>query len=218
VRYRIVPERSRLWAWARSSLHLIEVETGAIHGVIDAQMTKEGLDLSFPTRSEIEVPSQALKTGNFLYDRELARQLEVTRYPTVRGVLTRVSGLGGLRYQVRARLFLHGVERELEAAATLSQAHDQSLLLEGEQTIDMRDFALNPPRFLMLKVYPQVRVRMRIWRVPRAEVVLTPHRAHGAEGRFETTTIAIAEWVGTPLGNRGKFPSVGGAAPPTGPA
>jgi len=162
MKYRIIPERSRLWALARSSLHPIQVETGAVGGFIDAQMAGEGLDLSFPTRSEIEVPSQDLKTGNFLYDRELARQLEVSRYPVVRGVLTAVSGLGGQRYQVRARLLLHGVEHELEAAATLSQAHGQTLLVEGEQTIDMRDFALNPPRLLMLQVYPEVRVRMRI--------------------------------------------------------
>ena len=103
-----------------------------------------------------------MKSGNFLYDHELARQLEVARYPSVRGVLMAVSGLGGKRYRVRARLLLHGVERELEAEATLLQESDQSLVVEGEQTIDMRDFALKPPRLSMLQVYPEVRARMRI--------------------------------------------------------
>ena len=162
MRYRIVPERSRLFALARSSLHPIRVETGAVGGFIEAQIAGEVLDLNSPPRSEIEVAAGALKSGNFLYDHELARQLEVARYPSVRGVLMAVSGLGGKRYRVRARLLLHGVERELEAEATLLQESDQSLVVEGERTIDMRDFALKPPRLLMFQVYPEVRVRMRI--------------------------------------------------------
>ena len=51
MRYRIVPERSRLFALARSSLHPIRVETGAVGGFIEAQIAGEVLDLNSPPRA-----------------------------------------------------------------------------------------------------------------------------------------------------------------------
>jgi hypothetical protein len=36
------------------------------------------------------------------------------------------------------------------------------LVMEGEHTFDMRDFNVKPPRFLTLKVEPEVTVRARI--------------------------------------------------------
>jgi hypothetical protein len=49
--------------------------------------------------------------------------------------------------------------------------------IEGEQVIDMQDFGLKPPRILMFKVEPRVRVRARV--VAEREA---PQGRGGAEG------------------------------------
>jgi hypothetical protein len=37
-----------------------------------------------------------------------------------------------------------------------------SLQLDGEKVFDIREFGMEPPRILMLKVYPEVTVRVSI--------------------------------------------------------
>ena len=50
---------------------------------------------------------------------------------------------------------------------TLDHNGDGTICLEGEHTFDLRDFAFEPPRILMLRVYPEVTVKVRV--VARAE-------------------------------------------------
>jgi hypothetical protein len=52
--------------------------------------------------------------------------------------------------------------RPAEGELRVSVQDDQSLLVEGEQVFDIRDFNVNPPRILMLRVYPDVRVRLQL--------------------------------------------------------
>ncbi len=39
---------------------------------------------------------------------------------------------------------------------------DHTVRLDGSSTFDIRDFGMEPPRFLMLKVEPEVVVRVEI--------------------------------------------------------
>ena len=55
-----------------------------------------------------------------------------------------------------------GSTRAYEEEMVLSQDGDSTLLLSGESTFDIRDFGMDPPRILMLKVEPQVGVRVEI--------------------------------------------------------
>ena len=45
---------------------------------------------------------------------------------------------------------------------TISAPDEHSLVIEGEQTFDIRDFGVQPPKILMLKVHPDVRVRVKV--------------------------------------------------------
>ncbi len=42
------------------------------------------------------------------------------------------------------------------------QIDDSTLQLEGESTFDIRDFGMEPPRILLLRVHPEVKVRVAI--------------------------------------------------------
>jgi hypothetical protein len=46
---------------------------------------------------------------------------------------------------------------------TISSPDGRSLVIEGEQTFDIRDFGVDPPKILMFKVHPDVRVRVKVF-------------------------------------------------------
>jgi polyisoprenoid-binding protein YceI len=150
-------------AEARSGLHPIRVQTDGIEGFIELAMKDDAIDLTLKPRARIELDAELLKTGNSLYDRELESRLQVNRYPRVRGEVSQVSHLGGNRYYLTGTLALHGVTHQVEGEVKLKVSADaDELQIEGEQTIDMRDFGLQPPKLLMLRVHPEVKLRGRV--------------------------------------------------------
>jgi polyisoprenoid-binding protein YceI len=68
----------------------------------------------------------------------------------------------GRRYVVRGELTFHGVTHAVEGEVGLRSLDEQTVEIEGHQVIDMRNFGLEPPRLLMLKVEPEIRVRGRV--------------------------------------------------------
>jgi hypothetical protein len=43
---------------------------------------------------------------------------------------------------------------------TLTAVDDHTIRLQGERTFDVRDFGMDPPKILSLKVYPDVTVKV----------------------------------------------------------
>ena len=161
VRYRIIPERSRLWVEARSSLHPIKVETTGVEGFLEVETDPDGQQKTLrPTTGRVEIDTERLKTGNPLYDRELERRLETRKYSRIRGEVREITG--DSPYRVRGDLSLHGVTRSVDGQVALRVLDDRTVEVEGERVFDMRDFGLDPPRILMLRVYPEVKVRGRV--------------------------------------------------------
>ena len=66
------------------------------------------------------------------------------------------------RYVVRGDLTFKGVTNRYENDMTITAVDARTLALAGEATFDIRDFGMEPPRILMLKVEPQVKVRVEI--------------------------------------------------------
>lgn len=160
ARYRIVPEQSHLWAEARSSLHPILMETDGLEGYFEVEPSGNRLNLDAPVTGRVEIDAELLKTGNILYDREIERRLEVRKYPRIRGEVQGISTLdSGGRYRVRGELSLRGVTRAVEGDVTVRVVDESTLEVEGEQVFDIRDFGLEPPKILMLRVYPEIKVR-----------------------------------------------------------
>jgi polyisoprenoid-binding protein YceI len=163
TRYRIDPERSTLSVQARSSIHPIHVETTGLEGHIDADLRDGCLSLAMPPAATIEIDVRRLQTGNGLYDRELERRLDRHQYPRIRGTVRQVTpGATGDRYHVRGELSLHGITRPVEGDVTIRVRDSDTIEIEGEHVLDMRDFGLEPPRLLMLRVHPDVRIHGRV--------------------------------------------------------
>jgi polyisoprenoid-binding protein YceI len=66
------------------------------------------------------------------------------------------------RYLIAGELTFRGVTRTYEDEMTIEILEDRTMRLAGQSTFDIRDFGMEPPRIMMLKVQPVVTVRVEI--------------------------------------------------------
>jgi len=161
ARYRVIPDRSRLRAEARSSVHPIVVETTGLTGTIEAEVDDGAARLGAPFR--VEIDAERLRSGGALIDGELRRRMETRKFPRVVGAVRAAEArTDGKRWILRGDLTIHGVTNATDAEVTVRMVDERTLEIEGEKVIDMRDYGLQPPRLLMLRVHPDVKVRARL--------------------------------------------------------
>jgi polyisoprenoid-binding protein YceI len=163
ARYTIIPGRSRVWIDARSSVHPIHSMTDGLEGFVDLDANRDAVVGPHPT-AQLSFPVNRLSSGNRFEDRELQKRIDARRYPTISGVLTGVVSVADDgRFLVRGDLTFRGVSRSIEDHMTLTVVDDRTIRLEGESTFDVRDFGMEPPRILILRVEPEVQVRVEIY-------------------------------------------------------
>lgn len=157
--YTIVPGASEVRVRATSTVHAISGSVVEVQGSVDAEVDGASPRL---VAGHIEVPIAALRSGNSLYDAELQRRVDARRYPNIVGQVRGVTPIGenGLM-RVEGDVTFHGVTRPVEGRV-LVQADGGRLSLEGEHVFDVRDFGVKPPRILVLRVDPEVTVRIRL--------------------------------------------------------
>jgi polyisoprenoid-binding protein YceI len=163
-RYRIVPERSRVRIDARSSVHPIHSETHGLRGWLDVEIQAGGrVDLTVAPGGHLELPVDRLRSGNPLEDRELRRRIDARRHPTITGDLTAMTETDETdRYVVSGDVTFRGVTRRYEDRMTVELLDPRTVRLAGQTVFDVRDFGMDPPRILVLKVEPDVAVHVEI--------------------------------------------------------
>ena len=163
ARYTFDPVRSCIWVSGRSSLHPINTETRGINGWFAATTRDDGsLDLHAPVSGHLELSVDRLTSGNALYDRELKRRMDARRYPIIVGEITRVEpGDAHLSYLVTGDISFHGKTRSFTHGMAI-EAHDGAALLVGDDVFDIREFGMKPPSMLMVRVYPEITVRVEL--------------------------------------------------------
>jgi polyisoprenoid-binding protein YceI len=164
TRYRIVPERSRVWIAARSNVHPIHSTTDGLEGFVDL----DDHDSQPVTVGERPVGTLSLRvarltSGNRFEDRELHKRIDARRYPTIDGVLTGMTaGAMPGTCAVSGDVTFRGVTRSYAEVMAVSRVDATTINLSGEASFDIRDFGMQPPRILMLRVEPVVTVRVEI--------------------------------------------------------
>jgi polyisoprenoid-binding protein YceI len=160
--YRILAARSRVWIEARSNVHAINTEAVGLEGWLDIDMGDHkitGLD----SHGRVEFPVANLKSGNTMEDRELQRRIDARSHPKISGDLrTMRATQEPMRYLVGGDVTFRGVTRTYEGEMSLQNIDDRTVGLTGESTFDIRDFGMEPPRILLLKVHPEVVVRVEV--------------------------------------------------------
>jgi polyisoprenoid-binding protein YceI len=165
LRYTFDSVRSCVWVDARSSLHPINTETRGLEGWVEVAAHNDGtLDLATPVTGRLELSVDRLSSGNQLYDRELKRRIDARRFPVIEGVITGVDKTGeASSYLVAGDLTFHGKTRQFEHEMTIAVHDEATIELTGAYVFDIREFGMKPPSMLMLKVYPEVSVRVELY-------------------------------------------------------
>lgn len=167
TRYAIVPDRSTVWIEARSNVHPIQSSTSGLQGFVELELERSGLvDLAEAPVGRLSLDVDRLKSGNRLEDREMQKRVDAKRHPRIEGVLDSVAGDGqDGSYRVSGDISFRGVLRHHEDLMEISQVDERTIRLAGESRFDIRDFGMDPPKVLMLKVEPVVDVRVEIFAV-----------------------------------------------------
>lgn len=154
---------------ARSNVGPILFGTSDVTGVIEAPVDGHVLDPA-PAWATLEVDVSRLASGNQLYDSELRRRIDARRYPmSVVRLLAAEATEDPRRFRVSGDITFHGVTRTLHGAVSVAVT-DDGLVITGEEEVDIREFEMAAPTMLMLKIRPEVRVRLHV----EAELVDTP--------------------------------------------
>jgi len=163
-RYEIVGARSQVSIDARSSLHPIHSETKGLEGWLELATLADGrLDLGVTPKGRLSLPVRLLRSGNGLEDRELQRRIDARRFPTIDGELSDLDETEHPGcYRMRGEISFRGVTRTCESHVTITLLDERTVRLEGRSRFDIRDFGMEPPRILVLRVHPEVEVSVAI--------------------------------------------------------
>lgn len=164
ARYKIVPEKSRVWIDARSNLHPIHSTTEGLEGFVELNLGSDGsVDVTTRPTGKLSLPVSRLSSGNRMEDRELQKRIDARRFPTIDGVLTNMESAGTSdTYNVSGDVTLRGVTRPHQDLMTVKAIDSQTIQLSGKSSFDIREFGMEPPKVLVLRVLPDVEVRVEI--------------------------------------------------------
>lgn len=175
MRFEVAPDRSSLVVEARSNIGPIAFITTSLSGWIEAELYDGLVGEDPPPAAHLETRVTDLASGNALYDAELLRRIDARRYPTVRLDLSSCRRMGvGNCYGIDGDVTMHGVTRHLSGAVTATilessrrpligaSTNDRRLIIAGEHVLDIRHFNMAIPSRPMLKLYPDVRLHLRL--------------------------------------------------------
>ncbi len=167
TRYTIVPDRSTVSIEARSNVHPIHSETSGLEGFVELALEPSGsVDLANAPVGRLSLDVERLKSGNRLEDREMQKRIDAKRYPQIEGVLDTMVGNGkDGSYRVSGDVKFRGVSRRHEDLMEISPVDERTIRLSGSSSFDIREFGMEPPKVLMLRVEPEVEVRVEIFAV-----------------------------------------------------
>ena len=166
-RYSIVPDRSQVWIDARSNLHPIHSSTSGLEGYVELDLAPSGIvDLAGTPAGRLSLPVNRLKSGNRMEDRELQKRIDARKFPRIEGQLEQIAPDGSdASYRVSGEVTFRGVSRRHEDRMDISPVDDRTIRMSGESSFDIRDFGMQPPKVLLLRVEPEVQVRVEIYAV-----------------------------------------------------
>jgi polyisoprenoid-binding protein YceI len=164
ARFTVDPVRSRLLIDGRSTMHAIHTEARTMSGWVDLDVEGGGAVAARATGGgQVAIRVDELETGNAIYDREMRRRLDARRHPLITGQLDALAAIGrDGRYRIQGEIAFRGVARRYEDEMTIGLLDAVTVCLEGSRVFDVRDFGLEPPSILAIRVYPEVTVRASV--------------------------------------------------------
>lgn len=164
ARYELDPERSQVWIEGSSSLHPIHATATGLAGGIALQLGADGLAAQPHVEGQVRIEVERLRSGNPLVDAETRRRIDARRFPEIVGTVTASKRTAPDQVVLRGQISFRGETREVEGNLRVERVGDE-LHLIGEQRFDVRAWGLQPPRLGLVKVHPEVTVRLDAWAI-----------------------------------------------------
>jgi len=159
--FELLPDRSVILVEVRSTVGPLSFGAIGVTGMVRAAIARGVVHTELPPSGRLEVAVSTLSSGNSLYDAELLRRIDARRFPTAAVELRECAASSpGARYRLKGELTFHGFTRMAEGTVCVEATSDHRLVITGEQVFDIRDYAVTSPTVLMLRIYPDVRVRL----------------------------------------------------------
>ncbi len=160
--FRLIPDRSVVLIEVRSTVGPLSFGAIGVAGWVEAAVSDGLVHADPPPSGRIIIDVSGLRSGNGLYDAELLRRIDARRFPTATADLRTCAPSGlSARYHLQGALTFHGATRPVQGTVSVEAVADRRLMITGEQVFDIRDFAIPSPTVLMLRIYPDVRVRLQ---------------------------------------------------------
>ncbi|MDQ6773443.1 MAG: YceI family protein [Candidatus Dormibacteraeota bacterium] len=163
TRWLTVRGQSSVTTELSSSVHPIHATSTEVEGSLEGVLDWEGRpELGAPHGARLRLKVESLQSGSRIQDAEMWRRMDTRRNPDIEVIVGRVWERDGGGYRAAFEVRAHGVTRPYEGDFELNVAPDGRVTVDGEHAFDMRDFNVSPPRFLTLKVDPEVKIRVHI--------------------------------------------------------
>jgi DNA-binding PadR family transcriptional regulator len=160
-RFRLVPERSVVLIDVRSTVGPLSFGAVGVRGWVEAAVDGLSLRTDIAPSARLEIDVSGLRSGNRVYDAELLRRIDARGFPQAVVELRECAANGlGTMFRLSGELTFHGVTRPANGAVSVEVSAERRLVITGEQAFDIRDFAIPSPSVLMLRIYPDIRVRL----------------------------------------------------------
>jgi hypothetical protein len=181
--YRVIDAESRIEISRKSSLHPVTGQFRPGHLSGSLAIGGDGGDAPAPgaaPQGHLELPITALSFGSALYGRELPKRVEASRYPDSDTAprqrrTRRRPDLADLAQPDRARR-----HQTLPRDGDRDPGPGRSITVSGRHHFDVREFGIQPPGMLGMKVHPDFEVTVHavgeLAIYPLARPESRPHR------------------------------------------
>ncbi|MCP4435767.1 MAG: YceI family protein [Actinomycetia bacterium] len=152
-RYEIDPEESKVWIEGSSSVYPIRAHASGLRGWVE--VVADEID------GEVRIDVSLLRSGNPLVDRETKRRISADQHPEIIGTVIGSRRHDEDTYDVHGEIAFKGHVGPVRGEVVASVGNDR-VEVTGTERFDVRDWGLRLPRLGLLKVHPQVDVRIHL--------------------------------------------------------
>jgi polyisoprenoid-binding protein YceI len=158
----LIPDRSAALLSVRTSLGAVTFGANGLEGFIDASIDGDRVDGDGPASAHLELPVARLTSGNEAYDGELRRQINARRYPTAYVDLHTITPVDRRTstFQVQGEVTLRGIIVPAAGVVVAELPEPGLMVVSGEDTLNISDFGIPPPTLFMIKIDPEVKLRL----------------------------------------------------------
>ena len=161
--YSVSTQDSWLTFEARSTLHGVHGKASGLSGLVELLWNGDGsIAADPPPKMHVEFPVEQLSSGNRMQDREMWKVIDSTRFPRITADLRSLQPSAGMRrYVAGGDVTVAGRTRHYDGDIAIAESGDR-LMIEGDLTLDIRDFGLTPPKLLIVSVDPVVKIHLHL--------------------------------------------------------